>query len=180
MATSSLNASTPGWRARPGSPARTRVRGGRWWALALVAPLLLFLAVSFLGPVLMMLSRGVTDHELADAWPGTAAMLRQWDGPALPDDALARSLAAEVLESKRSGTISRVANRLNYDQVGSRSLVLATADALERGRTVRSLADLIRIDAHWGEPAIWATMRHAAQPVTSFYMLAAVDRRLTS
>ncbi len=181
MATNSHSASTPGWRAEPRPrPRRARSGGARWRTFALVAPLLLFIIVSFLGPVIMMLARGVTDHELAAAWPRTAAALRQWDGPGLPDDALARTLAPEILASRRAGNLNRVANRLNYDIVGSRSLVYATADALERGTPVRAVGDLARIDPRWGDPSVWAAMRHAAGPVTSFYLLASVDRRLNA
>jgi putative spermidine/putrescine transport system permease protein len=169
----------------PGSPiepAAGRRRSGakRGWTFALVAPLLLFLAIGFLAPVLLMMARGVTDHELATAWPRTAEALREWDGQSLPDDGLARILRTEMTASRRAGTLNLVANRLNYDRVGSRSLVYATAAAIEAGAPSESLADLARIDPRWGEPAQWATMRHAAGPLTSFYLLASVDRRLNA
>jgi putative spermidine/putrescine transport system permease protein len=127
-----------------------------------------------------MLARGVGDRELATAWPQTAAMLRDWDGAGLPADAIAPVLASDILASRRAGTLNLVANRLNYDRVGSRSLVYATADALEAGAAPATLADLARLDGRWGERGQWATLRHAAGPTTSFYLLAAVDRRLNA
>src|SRR3546814_1357593 len=72
MATSSRSDSMPGSRAKFSAPRR-------WWVIALVAPLLLFLLVSFVAPVLLMLSRAVTDRELQTVWPESAAALRQWD-----------------------------------------------------------------------------------------------------
>ena len=164
----------------PASPAREfrRSGGGPWWTYALVAPLLLFLLATFIGPVLMMLARGVTNPELPAAWPQTAAALRQWDGGGPLPDSAARTLAAEIGASSRAGTLSRVANRLNYDVVGTRSLVYRTADRLRQGASVNSFDDLARIDGRWRDRQVSAAMRHAATPTTSFYLWAALDRRV--
>ncbi|WP_114954291.1 ABC transporter permease [Sphingosinicella terrae] len=164
----------------PGSPTERAGAARRdWWPFALVAPLILFLAAGFLIPVLMMLSRGVTDHELASAWPETAQALRGWDGAGLPDETVVPILAAEIVGARKAGHLNLVANRLNYDRVGSRSLVYRTADALEGGAPARSFADLARIDPRWSEAGQWASMRQAAGPLTSFYLLASLDRRLS-
>lgn len=144
----------------------------------MVAPLLLFLTVSFIVPVLLMLSRAVTDHELADSWPKSAEMLSAWDGNGLPSDALAKTVATEMLAARRTGTLNRVANRLNYDLVGSRSLLYATADRMAAGAPGDTLADLVRIDRRWSDRSYWSAMRHAAGPTTSYYLLASLDRRL--
>jgi putative spermidine/putrescine transport system permease protein len=148
------------------------------WTWALVAPLLLFLTIGFFGPVAMMLARGVSNPELSSAWPATAASLRDWDGDGLPGDATARILAADMLAARKAGSLNRVANRLNYDRVGSRSLVYGTAARLAEGAEVRSMADLARIDGRWRDRGIWSAMRHAATPATSFYLWAALDRRV--
>lgn len=152
----------------------------RWWTFALVAPLLLFLLASFVAPVVLMLSRAVTDRELMTIWPDSAAALRQWDSGGLPPDTLAQTVSRDILTSRRAGTLNRAANRLNYDVVGSRSLLYATADRLEAGAPGDSVAALAQIDPRWGQPEIWAAMRHADGPLTSHYLLAALDRRLTA
>lgn len=150
----------------------------RWWRFALVAPLLLFLLASFVAPVLMMLSRAVIDRDLERVWPDSAMALRQWDGEGLPPEALARTVAREIRTARQEGTLNQVANRLNYDMVGSRSLLYATADRLHAGAPANGIADLARIDPRWERPEIWAAMRHADGPLTSHYLLAALDRRL--
>lgn len=154
-------------------PARRRA----WGNTALIAPLLLFLLAIFLLPVLAMLMRGLTEREIPAVLPQTARLLRHAPR-ALPDDAVARTFARELVAAHRVGTLSVVANRLNYDIVGSRSMVLDTAKALDHGRRVEALADLRTIDRRWGDTAIWSAVRHAARPVTSFYLWAALDRRV--
>lgn len=165
----------------PGSPAEAgRRRGRRWWTFGLVLPLALFLLVTFVGPVGMMLVRGVSNPELPSLWPASTAALRQWDGAGMPSDEIARAVAADILASRRTSTLSRVANRLNYDIVGSRSLLYRTADRLQQGAPGGSVADLAAIDARWSDRAIWGALRHAASPVTSFYLWAALDRRVSA
>lgn len=161
----------------PGSHANPPPKQG-WWSFALVAPLLLFLLASFVVPALMMLSRAVVDRDLERVWPESAAALRQWDGGGVPPDALAATVARDMLKARRAGTLNQVANRLNYDMVGSRSLLYATADRLDEGSPGARITDLAQIDPRWGEPGIWAAMRHADGPLTTHYLLAALDRRL--
>src|SRR3546814_19096022 len=96
MATSSRSDSMPGSRAKFSAPRR-------WWVIALVAPLLLFLLVSFVAPVLLMLSRAVTDRELQTVLPESAAALRQWDAGGLPPDAPAQSGARQLGPEARGG-----------------------------------------------------------------------------
>lgn len=160
------------------SRGRAVPRAGDPWSLALIAPLFLFLTIAFVAPLLLMLARGVSDPELGHAWPETTILLREWDGRGIADDALAQALGRDIAASHRAGSLNRVANRLNYDVVGLRSLVYATATAIEGGARIDSGADLARIDPRWTEPGTWAALRHAAGPATSFYLLAAVDRRL--
>ncbi len=68
----------------------------RWQAALLVAPLLLFLLVSFLLPSAGMLLRSVDNTELRTAMPATAALLRDWHGEGLPDEEVFATFAAEL------------------------------------------------------------------------------------
>ena len=165
----------------PGSPAEAGVAPPRpkaWWTLAVTVPLALFLLVTFVGPVAMMLMRGLTNPELPESWPRTVAAMERWNGEGLPDDSVARAVAADMVAARRAGTLSRVANRLNYDMVGSRSLLYRTTDRLDQGANVAGISDLARIDPRWQDRRIWAAICHATAPVTSFYLWAALDRRM--
>lgn len=150
----------------------------RFWPFALLAPLLITLLVAFAAPVAMMLMRGVSEHELPAVMPRTAEALRAWDGAGLPSDTTAATAAGELRAARRGGTVNRVANRLNYDIVGSRSLIFTTAARLDQGAAGSSVADLARIDPRWGDRATWSAMQHASGPTSSFYLWAALDRRV--
>lgn len=155
-----------------------RFNRANWSSAAYFSPLLLFLLGLFFLPVIVMLARGVTEREVPEAWPRSAAALKEWSGHGLPPDALARTVAAEMVSAWQAGALSVVANRINYDVVGSRSLILSTAERLHNGAKAESLDDLVAIDPRWGDSSTWAAMRHAAGTFTSFYLWAALDRRV--
>jgi putative spermidine/putrescine transport system permease protein len=106
---------------------RRAERVQKWRAFALVAPLLLFLVVTFVLPIGAMLLRSVQDPEFGAVLPRTAQALRQWDESALPDARLVEIFAAELVAGRQAGTLSAAANRLNYDVNGFRTLLLRTA-----------------------------------------------------
>jgi putative spermidine/putrescine transport system permease protein len=150
------------------------------WAMALIAPLLVFLVINFLAPITLMLTRSVEDRELSTAWPQTAAAIRQWDGKGLPDEAALRTFTRELKASKDDGSLSTVANRLNYDVSGFRSLLFSTSRQVPLAEGKPAIAGLVAIDPRWGQRETWAAIRHAAGPATSFYLLASLDRRLNA
>lgn len=151
---------------------RRRIR-----ALLLVSPLLLFLVVTFFWPLTRVLSYSVTDSELGTALPRTASLLKAWQPSALPGEQLVAEFGRELRGASASGSLSGLANRLNYDISGFRSLLLKTGRQLGDQQPAL-LADLVQIDPRWNEIRYWASMRQAAGPYTSYYLLAALDRRL--
>jgi putative spermidine/putrescine transport system permease protein len=154
---------------------RRSQRRARLRALALVAPLLLFLALTFLVPLVGMLWRAAADPELSSAMPRTAALLRQWDGTGVPPDSVFAAAAEELAAAGQSNAAALVAKRLNYEEPGYRTLLLKTANWLAPPFAPSAKAAMVAVDRRWGDPAIWAAMRRASGPFTSFYLLAALD-----
>jgi len=153
-------------------------RIGRWKALALVAPLFMFLLAVFLVPIAILLSRAIDNREVSAVLPRSAvALAGRADGGA-PDAAVADALVADLRASLREA-VAEVAKRLNYYQPGMRSLMLKTAREVNRAATAEgpSLDRLTAIDEAWADPATWSVIRRALPPRTDFYLLAALDLR---
>jgi len=148
-------------------------------ALVLIVPLFAFLLLNFAWPIGAVLTRSIKDVELPAAMPGTAAVIQRWDGRGLPDASIAAIMVEELARAREKGTVSSVANRLNYDVNGFRTLLLSTARRLPLCGEGTALDQLISIDARWGDRDYWAAIKHAAGPYTSFYLLAALDRRVS-
>jgi putative spermidine/putrescine transport system permease protein len=153
-----------------------RVR--RWQALALVAPLFLFLLLVFLVPIAILLTRAVDNREVSAVLPKTTAALAGRHANEAPTAAAADALVADLRASPREA-VAEVAKRLNYYQPGLRSLTLKTARELNGVDSAGSsaLQKLNSVDERWADAATWNVVQRALPRRTDFYLLAAVDLR---
>jgi putative spermidine/putrescine transport system permease protein len=149
-------------------------------AALLTAPLLLFLLLTFLGPIAALLARSFVDTELAAALPRVSEQIRRWDGQAIPDEATFAALIDDVRAARAAGTLAPAATRLNYDVSGFRSLLFATGRQLPEALDAPARDTLVAIDPKWGEAETWGAIARAAGPTTSLFLLAAVDLKRTA
>ena len=153
--------------ARAGARARGR-------AFLLVAPLLLFVVVTFVVPIGQMLLRSVHN----DAFPANMPNLTQWfdENPAgtEPDEAAYAALAADLLFLKQNRTAGAVGTRVNYDLPGARSLFTASARGAEALQPPYRAA-ILAAEPSWDDPRLWQVMRSASAAFTADFYLAAID-----
>lgn len=148
-------------------------------AMALIAPLALFLVVAFVIPIGSMLWRSVDNSELSQVMPLTATLLQEWDGEGLPDEDTQAAFAAELRDSRQGGGLGRISRRLNYEDTSFRSLLMGTLRQLpaDSGDWRQTLAE---IDPAWGDSQTWRNLQRAAPMTTDRYLLASLDLRRTS
>ena len=148
-----------------------RLRAG-----ALVAPLALFIGVTFLAPLVTMLVRSVHDPVVAAALPDTLAALRAWDGAGAPPEAAFAAAARELTAAREQRTLGQIATRVNRVQGGLRSVITRSVRRL-RGVEADALpAALAAADPAWGEASTWRALQRAGQRWTLRHYLNAVDR----
>ena len=148
-----------------------RLRAG-----ALVAPLALFIGVTFLAPLVTMLVRSVHDPVVAAALPDTLAALRAWDGAGAPPEAAFAAAARELTAAREQRTLGQIATRVNRVQGGLRSVITRSVRRL-RGVEADALpAALAAADPAWGESSTWRALQRAGQRWTLRHYLNAVDR----
>ncbi|BCH08763.1 ABC transporter permease [Mesorhizobium sp. 131-3-5] len=150
--------------------------GDRLRSLALAAPLLLLLALSFGIPIVLLLSRAVYDPTIADALPRTSQALADWNGQGLPADAAFIALAADLSENQAKGTAYELAKALNARLPGARSQVLKTVRQLE-GAAGKPPLEIVKAVPFWSAPGTWPTISNGTHALTSFYLLSALDLR---
>ncbi|WP_413628920.1 ABC transporter permease [Herbaspirillum frisingense] len=161
--------------------AQTRKRLG---ALALIAPLAIFLLLTFVAPIVALLQRAVENPEVASTLPQTVAVLSRWDRKAaLPDQAYA-ALAEDLARAKEETTAGNLARRLNIEIAGSRSLVMGTTRAMPlrdaAGKPLAPAAAREAISARntlWGQPDIWRVIAQNGSVYSPYYLLASLDLR---
>lgn len=149
-------------------------RAGRLKALALVAPLLLFLTLTFLLPIGLLLARSVDNREIGQVLPGTVSQLSRWDSTSVPGDDAFRALAADLRAAPRE-RLAEVGKRLNYYSSGFRSLLTKTAREAENVAPENAREQLVAISSKWNELSTWQVIKEASPSVTDYYLLKAVD-----
>ncbi len=93
-------------------------------ALALIAPLLIFVLVTFIAPIADMLFRSVENEIVSETLPKTTAALARWDakGDTIPDETIFEALYDDMFFAQESKLHTRLGSRLNYEQTGVSSL----------------------------------------------------------
>ncbi len=157
----------------------------RMTAIALIAPLVLFLLTVFIAPIAILLKRAIENPEIADGLPQTVAALRNWDRNGTPPDAAYAALAADLTVAHEQNTAGNVARRINVELPGARSIVMKTARAMPlqpadggaplSAQEVRQA--LIGIDAQWGQPDYWQAIARNGSHYSPYYLLASLDLR---
>ena len=144
-------------------------------AILLIAPLFLFLLVTFLIPIAQVLLRSIENPEIVEVLPNVAVAMETRDGQDMPPPELVEAFAEDLLAARENRTITKAAKRLNYSIPGYRSLLIKTARRLPSSDVPQDLAALIEIDKRWADRRYWAALKRSSQPYSSEYLLAALD-----
>lgn len=156
---------------------RQAARPARRAAFALALPLVAFLVVAFVAPILYLLVTAVDNPETKAVLPQTIDALDRWDGTATPDETVFAALAADLKQASADKTAALVGKRLNYEISGMRSKVLS-ASRLVAGLEVGPYREkFLEADPVWAEPDTWAVIKRNGSGLTPYYLLSAVDLR---
>ncbi|WP_422776494.1 ABC transporter permease [Pseudomonas mediterranea] len=154
-------------------------RVNRWKAQALIAPLVLFLLLVFLVPIVALLFKSVSNPEVVGTMPHTVAAIAAWDGRGLPGEPVYKAASEDLAEARKNQTLGDLSKRLNMESAGYRSLLTKTARALPFASEPPSYKEALEnLDERWGDPAYWQVIRRNTSNVTPYYLLASVDHRI--
>ena len=151
-------------------------------SMALVLPLALFLLVTFLAPLYEILSQSVRDEEVGRIWPRVSVALADWNGT-VPEEPVFAALAADMKASQAEKTTALASRRLNYALSGGRTLISSTARkiaGLEAKPENGWKQEFISLNAAWDDAETWQAIYQASGPVSTFYLLAAFDRKMNA
>ncbi|GMG84764.1 hypothetical protein LNKW23_39800 [Paralimibaculum aggregatum] len=126
-------------------------------ALALVAPLLFFVLVSFIFPIGGMLLRSVQNDIVPDTLPRTIAALEDWDpaSDVLPGEPAFAALYTDLVVATERKTHTRLGSRLNYAAGGYSSMLRKS------GRLVADFhLDWFekKVSRDWDEPEVFTAL----------------------
>ena len=144
-------------------------------AFFLVAPLLVFVLITFILPIGQMLHRSVYHDGFAANAPTTKAWFAANADGTAPDEAAFAALAQDFKMMKADKTAGIAGTRVNYTLPETRSLITATA------RVADDLAPpykdaFLAVNPKWADPAVWQAMRSASSAYTADFYLISTDR----
>ncbi|MBN7786843.1 ABC transporter permease [Ponticoccus gilvus] len=128
-------------------------------ALLLIAPLLLFVLVTFIAPIVDMLFRSVENQIVSDTLPRTTEALQDWDDTTgeLPGDAVWDAAYKDIFYAAERKLHTRLGTRLNYELTGVSSLFRKS------GRGLDDIGEVYQdqfedLDEAWDEAMPWAEL----------------------
>jgi len=133
------------------------LRAQKLRALALIAPLLLFLLVTFVAPIVDMLFRSVENQIVSETLPRTVMALEEWDDSDLPSEDTYAALAYDFREAAERRRHTRLGSRLNYEQTGLSSIFRRSGRGIDDVGEVYA-DQFIALNAAWEEPTTWVAL----------------------
>ncbi|MDN3721467.1 hypothetical protein QW131_25525 [Roseibium salinum] len=131
----------------------TALRREKLRALALIAPLLIFVLITFIAPIGDMLFRSVENNIVPETLPRTVVALEEWD-PATgqaPGEAVYAAFYEDMLIAVEQKTHTRLGSRLNYEEGGISSLFRKSGRRVDdMDPAVPFKEQFIEVDDDWG------------------------------
>lgn len=163
---------------------RSVLRRRRIMALALVAPLLVFIFFSFVAPIASMLYRSIYNPDVVELIPETVEALSPWNQQDLPGNDVLTAMAVELsrlANERRAGVLAAAVNR---GWPGASSLINSSARRL-RSQDETVLRDngaqlLLEADQRWGQIELWQTIHRVGRAYTDTHYLTALDLERTA
>ena len=135
------------------------LRAQKLRALALIAPLLIFILVTFIAPIADMLFRSVENDIVSETLPRTTTALQDWDHTSgeAPNEDVFRAFYYDMALAAQRKLHTRLGTRLNYEVTGISSLFRRTGRDMDNMGEVY-MDQFVDLDPAWEEPATWVAL----------------------
>ena len=148
-------------------------------ALLLVLPLALFITVTFVIPIISMLTRSVDDKQINTVIPKTFELYKQWDQKELPSEEMYATIFNEIMTAEK-WQIGKASTRMNYSKSGWKSLIKKSKRKFKKIEEGPYKEQMIAIDKKWADMEYWKALGQMVDPITFGYYLNAVDLKYDS
>ena len=148
-------------------------------AFGLVSPLLIFLILLFILPIVLLLIQGFYDSRFTNLMPETTHILKNWDGVSEPTEEMYSALVTDLVQARKNKTIGKVATRVNRELSGTRSLF--TSSARKAAKLEAPFKEsLVKLKKKWGNIETWQAMKVSSNVFTIGYIASSLDFKLNA
>jgi len=147
-------------------------------AFLLVAPLLLFLIITYVFPIGEMFSRSIDDKMITNMLPKTFKAMEKWDGKELPSEEVFSGFYYDykvLVEKQEHGKLGQ---RLNKEKNGFNSITKKLFRQIKRNKIDESASlkeQIMEIHKRWRNVEYWQAIKRTAPPYTMAKYLKGMD-----
>ena len=145
-------------------------------AFGLAFPLIAFIIVVFIVPIIALLWQGIYDDRYSNLMPKSAVAMAEWDAVSPPTEEMAAAMVADLVVARENKTIGQVATRVNRELSGARSLFTKSARSAKKMEAPYMDA-LIDKDKDWADIEVWKAIKIASVKYNPGYVAAALDMK---
>lgn len=182
MSTVELNNENNRLSAQEIQDGKKNLRRNKLIALFFVAPLILFIVISFVLPIGTMLYRSIYNPTVSQLIPLTLSALDNWQDQddKLPNKEILITFSQELKALSKRRKSGKLAEEINRALPGSSSLIKSSARKLakmsDEELTATGNEVLLKLGrGKWTNPAIWRSIKKTGAVYTDRYYLTALD-----
>ena len=131
-------------------------------ALLLVAPLFLFLLITYVFPIGDMLFRSVDDRMITQMLPNTFKSLEKWDGKELPGEETYEAFYKDFYPLAINKESGKLYQRLNYEKSGFSSGLKTTNRKIKDFEQGNYKEQFMKAHKIWKDIEYWTAMKNTA------------------
>ena len=144
-------------------------------AFLLVAPLLLFLIITYIFPIGDMLIRSVDDREVTNMLPKTFKAMESWDGQELPSEEVFEAFYFDMkllIEERREGKLS---TQMNFTKNGFKSILKKLRREMKNFDEGNYKEQIMSVHKRWSDVEYWRAIKARSSSFTTQKYLKGVD-----
>ena len=144
-------------------------------AFLLVAPLLLFLFITYIFPIGDMLTRSIDDREVTNWLPKTFKAMENWDGKDLPEEEVFEAFYFDftnLVDQKLEGKLS---TQLNYEKNGFKSIIKKLRRASRKFEEGNYKEQIMAVHKRWADVEYWRAIKRRAPAFSYVKYLKGID-----
>ena len=144
-------------------------------AFLLVCPLLFFLIISYVSPIVGMLFTSVDDRMVTNMLPKTFKAMEKWDGRDLPSEEVFEAFYLDykiLVEEKRHG---KLATQMNYEKNGFKSILKKLSRKMKKFEEGNYKEQIMSVHKRWKDVEYWRALKRRGPSYSYAKYLKGVD-----
>ena len=144
-------------------------------AFLLVAPLLLFLLITYITPIGEMFTRSIDDKMITKMLPKTYKSMESWDGQELPPEEVYASFLSDYKVLVKNKTQGKLGQRLNKEKNGFNSILKKLKRKMKNFENKNYKEQVMSVHKRFKNVDYWRAIKRTAPPYTAAKYLKGMD-----